>query len=95
MGGKPFHWSALSLCCNRDPHNERFAIAQVLVNKRANLEVRNDSGATPLITACASGFQPVVRLLLDAKADAKATSDRGMNALDIQQALGASNRQVF
>ena len=82
-GGTPAGWSALSLVCNaRDPHNERTDIAQLLVAKRADLEVRNAHGATPLITACAVGFFSVVRVLLDAGADAFATNDRGRNALD-------------
>ena len=82
-GGTPMGWSALSLVCNaRDPHNERADIAQLLVAKGADLEVRNAFGATPLITACAVGFFSVVRVLLDAGADAFATNDRGRNALD-------------
>ena len=83
-GGTPMGWSALSLVCNaRDPHNERTDIAQLLVAKGADLEVRNAYGATPLITACAVGFFTVVRVLLDAGADAFATNDRGRNALDV------------
>ena len=83
-GGTPVGWSDLSLVCNaRDPHNERTDIARLLVAKRADLEVRNAHGATPLITACAVGFWSVVRALLDAGADAFATNDRGRNALDV------------
>ena len=83
-GGTPAGWSALSLVCNaRDPHNERTDIARLLVAKGADLEVRNAYGATPLITACAVGFFSVVRVLLDAGADAFATNDRGRNALDV------------
>ena len=83
-GGTPMGWSALSLVCNaRDPHNERTDIVRLLVEKRADLEVRNAHGATPLITACAVGFWSVVRVLLDAGADAFATNDRGRNALDV------------
>ena len=63
-GGTPTGWSALSLVCNaRDPHNERADIARLLVAKRADLEVRNAPGATPLISACAVGFWSVVRVL--------------------------------
>ena len=83
-GGTPVGWSALSLVCSaRDPHNERTDIARLLVAKRADLEVRNAHGATPLITACAVGFLSVVRVLLDARADAFATNDCGPNALDV------------
>ena len=83
-GGMQGGWSALSLVCNaRDPHNERTDIARLLVAKGADLEVRNIYGATPLLTACAVGFASVVRVLLDAGADAFATNDRGRNALDV------------
>ena len=83
-GGTPVGWSALSLVCNaRDPHNERTDIVRLLVEKRADLEVRNAHGATPLITACAVGFWSVVRVLLDAGADAFATNNRCHNALDV------------
>ena len=82
-GGTPTGWSALSLVSKaRDAANERADIAQLLVAKRADLEVRNAHGATPLITACAVGFLSVARVLLDAGADAFATNDRGRNALD-------------
>ena len=61
-GGTQGGWSALSLVCNgRDPYNERTDIARLLVAKRADLEVRNANGATPLITACAVGFSPSCR----------------------------------
>ena len=82
-GGTPMGWSALSLVCNaRDAANVRQDIARLLLEKRADLEVRNAHGATPLITACAVGFWSVVRVLLDAGADAFATNARGRNALD-------------
>ena len=84
FGGTPTDWSALSLVCNaRDEANERAEIVQLLVNKRAELEVRNAHGATPLISACAVGVWSAVRVLLDARADAFATNNRGRNALDL------------
>ena len=83
-GGTPGGWSALSLVCNAsDPHNERTDIARLLVAKGADLEVRHIYGATPLLTACAVGFASVVRVLLDAGADAFATNARRRNALDV------------
>jgi len=83
-GGTPVGWSALSLVSNaRDAANERADIARLLVAKRADLEVRNPHGATPLMAACDCGNWSAVRVLLDARADAFATNDRGRNALDV------------
>ena len=83
-GGTPTGWSVLSLVCNaRDSANERADIARLLVEKRADWEVRNASGATPLVSACAVGFWSVVRILLDARAGAFATNNRGRNAMDV------------
>ena len=83
-GGTPTGWSASSLVCNaRDSANERADIARLLVEKRADLEVRTPQGATPLIASCAVGFWSVVRALLDARADAFATNSRGRNAMDV------------
>ena len=74
----------MSLVCNaRDSANERADIARLLVERRADLEVRNPHGATPLMAACACGNWSAVRVLLDAGADVFATNDRGRNALDV------------
>ena len=83
-GGTPRGWAALSLVCNaRDFANVRAQIAQLLVDKRADVNVRNPHGATPLIAACACGNWSAVRVLLDAGADVFATNERGRNALDV------------
>jgi len=83
-GGTPRGWAALSLVCNaRDVANVRAQIAQLLVDKRADVNVRNPHGATPLMAACACGNWSAVRVLLDAGADVFATNERGRNALDV------------
>ena len=83
-GGTPSGWAALSLVCNsRDHANVRKDIAYMLLENRAELEVRNASGATPLINACACGNRSLVRNLLDAGANHHATNFNGRNALDV------------
>ena len=83
-GGTPCGWSALSLVCNaRDWANERAGIAQLLVEKGADLEATNHHGTTALMTACACGNWSCVRVLLDARANPFATNVRGRNALDV------------
>ena len=83
-GGTPMGWSALSLVSNaRDAANVRQDIARLLVEKRADLEVRNPHGATPLMAACACGNWSCVRVLLDARANHFATNNNGRNALDV------------
>ena len=74
----------MSLVCNsRDHANVRKDIAYMLLENRAELEVRNASGATPLINACACGNRSLVRNLLDAGANHHATNFNGRNALDV------------
>ena len=83
-GGTPSGWAALSLVCNaRDAANVRADIARLLVEKRADLEVRNPHGATPVMNACACGNWSCVRVLLDARANHFATNNNGRNALDV------------
>ena len=83
-GGTPTGWSALSLVCNaRDAANSRVEMVEMLLKKRADMEVTNPGGSTPLMHACACGFWSVVRLLLDARADHTVTKQGGRNALDV------------
>ena len=82
--GTPTGWSALSLVCNaRDATNSRVRMVEMLLEKRADMEVTNPGGSTPLMHACACGFWSVVRLLLDARADHTVTKQGGRNALDV------------
>lgn len=46
----------------------------LLVKNGANINVRDNSGNTPLITACAYGYPEVVLTLLEAGADIEAKS---------------------
>ena len=83
-GGTPLGWAALSLVSNaRGAANVRAEIARLLVEKRADLEVRNPHGAAPLMNACACGNLSCVRVLLDAHANPHATNNIGRNALGV------------
>ena len=83
-GGTPHGWSALSIVCNaRDWANERAGIAQLLVEKVADLETTNHHRTTALMSACGCGNWSCVRILLDAQANPFATNIRGKNALDV------------
>ena len=83
-GGTPHGWSALSIVCNaRDWANERAGIAQLLVEKGADLETTNHHSTTALMSACGCGNWSCVRILLDAQANPFATNIRGKNALDV------------
>ena len=84
IGGKPGDWAALSICCNsRDEANERITICEMLITARADLEIENANGATPLLNACASGSWSVVEVLLARGADINARNKNGKNALDV------------
>ena len=83
-GGTPLGWADLSLLSNaRDAANVRAEIARLLVEKRADLEVRSPHGTAPLMNACACGNWSCVRVLLDAHANPHATNIIGRNASDV------------
>lgn len=47
---------------------------EILLKHGANMNVKDNSGNTPLITCCAYGFPEVVLLLLEKGADMEAKS---------------------
>ena len=59
------------------------AIVIAVVERRADVEVRNPHGATTLMNACACGNWSCVRVLLDAHADPHATNTNGHNAMGV------------
>ena len=58
---------------------ERIAILKLLVKMKADLEVENANGATPLISACATGFWSAVAILLEAGADVNVRNEGGLS----------------
>ena len=76
-----------------DDHEERgvvalmFALsvdaAKTLIDAGADVNVQDDSGITPLMRAAHRGKADIVRLLLDAGADALQRTHHGQNAIDI------------
>jgi|GEM_PF-1887885 len=56
-------------------------IVRLLLAKGADLEARDESGATPLIRAAARGEDDVARLLLERGADIEAVDNAGQTAL--------------
>ena len=74
----------MSLLCNaRDPGNERIHLIEHVVEARADLECVTPQGMTPLLSACACGFEAAVRLLLDARSDHNAQNHRPKDAMGL------------
>ena len=56
------------------------AVCQVMIDAGAQLDVANDVGCSPLLSACADGLLEFVKILLDAGAQLRVTDD-GFTAL--------------
>lgn len=66
------------------------AIARLLIDSGADINIRNKLGVSSLMIAVAEGNEEIARKLLDKKADLTAKTDKGMTALDIAIAKGYS-----
>lgn len=75
-GWTPLHYAAAS---------GDTAIAQLLMNRKADLDARSPNGTTPMMMAARGGYIWMVKLLLDAGADATLKNERGMTAIDFAQ----------
>jgi len=64
---------------------------QLLVSKRQHVNETDNSGATCILYACASGSADVVGYLLDNKADPKLANDRGENSLILAAKYGKAD----
>ena len=65
---------------------------EVLLNKGANIEARNNSGVTPLLMGAQYGNLEVVKRLLAKGANMKAKDDKGNTALAL--AIGHGHAEV-
>ena len=68
-------------CLMRAVYHGHFDICRLLLDKGAQLEVRNSFGLTPLHFAAWSGHAEVVRLLCDRGADVEAHNNNGSRLL--------------
>ncbi len=55
-------------------------MVKAFLDKGANIEVKNDAGATPLIFASVKGHPDVVKLLLERGANVNARTNTGNHA---------------
>ena len=62
---------------------EDWDVVRLLVESGANLEIRDDSGQTPLAVAARIGDEKKAEILLEVGADPKSKDDRGLTPLEI------------
>ena len=84
-GGQPAGVTALHMICGgADRFEERATIARELVRLSASVNMRHSTtSATPILRAAGSGSEPMVRLLLELRADANISNDKGCTPLDV------------
>ena len=63
--------------------NGNAEIVKVLLEKKANIEARNDAGDTPLFVAAKEGHEEIVKMLLNAEANLDVTDVSGETPLSI------------
>ena len=68
-------------------------ILKLLLEKRADIDVKNDDGQTPLIVAVTKGELEIVRLLIKKGANVNAVDDDGKTAL--RYASGSEMRNIL
>eukprot|EP00929_Paragymnodinium_shiwhaense_P063814 TRINITY_DN31930_c0_g1_i1.p1 TRINITY_DN31930_c0_g1~~TRINITY_DN31930_c0_g1_i1.p1 ORF type:complete len:1144 (-),score=284.73 TRINITY_DN31930_c0_g1_i1:160-3591(-) len=72
---------------------EQFKVVVMLIERSAEVEVKDKKGFTPLMLAAANGDQATGTFLLEAKARVETTSKDGKTALDV--ARGGALRELF
>lgn len=75
-----FGETPLMLLC-RSSHMSNLSRIQYLVEKGANVDVKDVIGQTPLIAACMKGNKNMAKILLGAGADPNATDERSLSPL--------------
>eukprot|EP00434_Breviolum_minutum_P023567 symbB.v1.2.020789.t1/scaffold1766.1/size102418/8 len=81
-----YGWTALRYAVRAD----RVKAAKALIDGGANLNIASQSGRTPLMSAASNGIADMVKLLLDAGADAKVKNELGYTAYDLSLRGGAT-----
>jgi hypothetical protein len=66
------------------------AAARALLHRRAFIDCRTESGATPLMKAASTGSLPVAQLLLEARAAINLANGRGQTALDMAKVVAVA-----
>ena len=80
-GQSPKNYSALHfLCDGNERYNDKPGLVKMLLKKRANPELKDDSGNTPLLRAAGSGLDTVVQVLLEADVNRYAENAEGKTA---------------
>ena len=60
---------------------QKSTIVSELIRSRANMEIRNEGGDTPLLKACGSGLTDVAKLLIEYRANIHETDDKRQGIL--------------
>ena len=84
-GGQPAGVTAMHMICGgADRFEERATIARELVRLSASVNMRHTTTkATPILRAAGSGSEPMVKLLLELRADANISNEQGCTPLDV------------
>jgi ankyrin repeat protein len=79
----------LHLVCQDD--DDRAAVAQLLIDEGADVNVKDADGFTPLMIAIVSGNENIVKVLIDEGADVNAKEAKGFTPLMIAIVSGNEN----
>ena len=71
------------------------SIAHLLIQRGANLNIRDSSGCTPMILAVMAGNYEILKMLLEARADITIKDNRGRDALFYLKRTRYSNDEIM